>query len=47
MFVLPFMTSMMASATAKAYSRIDALFSEFKKNGYSSRQALEYQAKEG
>ena len=27
--------------------RIDALFSEFKNNGYSSRQALEYQAKEG
>ena len=27
--------------------RIDALFSEFKKNGYSSRQTLEYQAKEG
>ena len=27
--------------------RIDALFSEFKKNGYSSRQTLEYQANEG
>lgn len=27
--------------------RIDALFSEFKKNGYSSRQTLEYQEKEG
>ena len=27
--------------------RIDVLFSEFKKNGYSSRQTLEYQAKEG
>lgn len=27
--------------------RIDALFSEFKNNGYSSRQTLEYQAKEG
>lgn len=27
--------------------RIDVLFSEFKNNGYSSRQALEYQAKEG
>lgn len=33
--------------TSKAYSRIDVLFSEFKKNWYSSRQALEYQAKEG
>ena len=27
--------------------RIDALFSEFKKSGYSSRQTLEYQTKEG
>lgn len=27
--------------------RTDALFSEFKKNGYSSRHTLEYQAKEG